>query len=191
MSEMKIIEKIRSTLSSLQKDAETGAGPADIRILTTGGTFDKVHDPISEKLIFKTNTHLKDMLAEAFVTKSVVIEQIMMKDSLDLSDTDRATIAESIERAEEQKILITHGTSTMTQTADYLANLQKLHDKVIVMTGAFRPYSLMKSDAKFNLGAALAAVQSLPHGVYIAMNGQIFKAGTVRKNVEQCAFESL
>lgn len=113
----------------------------------------------------------------------------MMIDSLDMTDADRRIIMENCRDAAEEKIVITHGTDTMVETAQVIANTVK--DKTIVLTGAMVPYKFGSSDGLFNLGSALAFVQTLPHGVYITMNGQYFKSDNVRKNKQVGEFESV
>lgn len=160
-----------------------------IRIIATGGTIDKVHDPISEQLVFQKNSHIDNILKEANINH-IHIEILMMMDSLDMTEEHRKQILSAIEKAPETKIVITHGTSTMDQTALYLENNLKTK-KTIIITGALRPYSLMKSDSEFNLGGAVIAAQILDDGVYVVMSGQIFKAGGFRKNPQTARFEPL
>ncbi|MEN9729342.1 MAG: hypothetical protein RLZ91_459, partial [Bacteroidota bacterium] len=116
-------------------------------------------------------------------------ETLFMKDSLEFSDTERKLIGDACQNTAAQRILITHGTDTMTQTAEYLA--QHISDKTIVLTGAMVPYKFGSSDGMFNLGSALAFVQMLPPGVFISMNGKCFKAGEVRKNLDRGEFEAI
>ena len=158
----------------------------NICILATGGTIDKDHDPISEELIFSDQSYVPAMLSE-FRTMKVSHDVLMLKDSLDMNDSDREAIKEGVLARPEALIVVTHGTSTMPETAAYLSD--KIQGKTVVLTGAMRPFSLFRSDAGFNLGTAIAAVQLLEHGVYITMNGQIFKANDVQKNIEQGRFE--
>ncbi len=149
-----------------------------IAIFTTGGTIDKIYfDALSEYQIGPTA--LSEMLAENAVHAPHSITQLMRKDSLELDDADRATIHAAVLASDATQILITHGTDTMAQTGGVLADIK---GKTIVLTGAMQPASLRRSDAEFNVGFALAAVQVLPHGVYIAMNGQIFDAGSAVKD---------
>ncbi len=159
-----------------------------IRIFVTGGTFDKEYNEITGQLYFK-DTHLQEMLWLGRSRLDVQIRTLMMIDSLDMTDNDRMIIAEQCKKAQEEKIIITHGTDTMSDTALYLA--KKGIDKTIVITGAMIPYKFGSSDGLFNLGSALGFVQSLPHGVYIAMNGRIFNWDNVRKNKKTGEFEEL
>ena len=159
-----------------------------MHILATGGTIDKVHDPITESLIFKQNSHLKDMLRQSNV-RNYTHDILMLKDSLEVTEADRDTIAQAVMNSPHQQLIITHGTSTMEVTARYL--IGKAPEKTVVLCGAMRPFSLYESDAKFNLGGAFIAAQTLPAGVYVAMNGRIFDADNVRKNREEGVFETL
>ena len=155
-------------------------------ILATGGTIDKEHDPLTEQLVFSDHSYIPTMLQE-YRVPDIPHETVMLKDSFDITDEDRGIIKDAILKRSEACVVVTHGTSTMPETAAYLASYIK--DKTVVLTGAMRPFSLFKSDGGFNLGAAISIVTLLDPGVYIAMNGQIFKAGAVRKNLEQGIFE--
>jgi L-asparaginase len=149
-----------------------------IDIFTTGGTIDKVYfDALSEYQIGPTA--ITDMLAENNVFVPHRVTQLMRKDSLDLTDADRIIIHNSVAASTAEQILVTHGTDTMVQTGQMLSDIA---GKTIVLTGAMQPASLRTSDAAFNVGFALAAVQSLPHGVYLAMNGQIFDPAKTQKD---------
>lgn len=159
-----------------------------IRIFVTGGTFDKEYNEITGQLFFQ-DTHLPEMLKLARSRMQVDIRTLMMIDSLEMTDMDRELIAGHCARAEEDRIIITHGTDTMADTAVVLA--QKVKGKTIVLTGAMIPYKFGSSDGLFNLGSALAFVQALPPGVYVAMNGKYFQAGQVRKNRQTGEFEAL
>lgn len=159
-----------------------------IRILVTGGTFDKEYNEITGELFFK-DTHLSEMLKLGRCRVETDIRTLMMIDSLEMTEQDRAVIADNCNRAEETKIIITHGTDTMADTARYLAG--KVKDKTIVITGAMIPYKFGSSDGLFNLGSAMAFVQSLPQGVYVAMNGKYFHWDNVRKNRQTGQFEEL
>lgn len=159
-----------------------------IRIFVTGGTFDKEYDEIKEILFFK-DTHLPEMLDLGRCRLNVDIRTLMMIDSLDMSDSDRKIILENCKKVKEDKILITHGTGTMEDTAKFLA--KEIKDKTIVLTGAMVPYKFGSSDGLFNLGSALAFVQSLPNGVYIAMNGKYFTSDKVTKNTKTGEFEKI
>ena len=158
-----------------------------IRILATGGTIDKVYfDAASTYEIGEPQ--VGPVLRESNVTFDFVVESVLQKDSLAMTDADRALIRERVEAAPERLILITHGTDTMTATA---AKLEGLPDKVIVFTGAMQPARFRNSDAVFNLGCAVGALQALPPGVYIAMNGRVWNPDRVRKNVNENRFEPL
>jgi L-asparaginase len=159
-----------------------------IEVFVTGGTFDKEYNELNGSLYFK-ETHLLEMLDLGRSRLDLTIQTLMMKDSLDFTDTDRALIASACNTSKSNKILITHGTDTMTITADYLA--KNCLQKTIVLTGAMVPYKFGSSDGLFNLGSALAFVQILQPGIYIAMNGKIFEAGKVKKNTDKGEFESI
>jgi L-asparaginase len=157
-----------------------------IRIFITGGTFDKEYNELDGSLFFK-DTHMPEMLKLGRCKADVEIRTLMMIDSLEMTDEDRELILYQCTNCDEDKIIITHGTDTMSVTAELLA--KHILNKTIVLTGAMIPYKFGSSDGLFNIGGAIAFVQSLPHGVYIAMNGQYFKAGTVRKNRKTGSFE--
>ena len=159
-----------------------------IQIYVTGGTFDKEYNELNGTLFFK-ETHLHEMLVKGRSRLDLQTKTLFMKDSLEFSDTERKLIGDACQNTAAQRILITHGTDTMTQTAEYLA--QQISDKTIVLTGAMVPYKFGSSDGMFNLGSALAFVQMLPPGVYISMNGKCFKAGEVRKNLDRGEFEAI
>lgn len=159
-----------------------------IRILVTGGTFDKEYDMINGKLDFE-ETHVPEMLKLGRCTLNVEVRTVMMIDSLEMTDTDRELLLHNCKSAPEHKILITHGTDTMAQTAAYLAK-EKL-DKTIVLTGAMIPYKFGSSDGFFNLGAALAFAQTLSAGVYVAMNGRYYNWDNVVKNKKTGYFEEV
>jgi L-asparaginase len=159
-----------------------------IKILVTGGTFDKEYDELSGKLYFK-ETHVQEILELGRCRVDVSINTLMMIDSLEMTDADRAVITQAAQHCEESKLVISHGTDTMTTTAATLA-AAKL-PKTIVLTGAMIPYKFGSSDGLFNMGAALAFVQALPHGVYVVMNGRCFNWDNVRKNKEGGCFEEL
>ncbi|MDB5197231.1 MAG: asparaginase [Flaviaesturariibacter sp.] len=159
-----------------------------IRIFITGGTFDKEYNELNGQLFFK-DTHLPEMLELGRNLVPVDIRTLMMIDSLEMSDIDRELIARHCNDADEAKIIITHGTDTMAETAQVLAKL--VTGKTIVLTGAMVPYKFGSSDGLFNLGSAFAFVQTLPPGVYVAMNGRYFEAGNVKKNKLTGEFEEL
>lgn len=159
-----------------------------IKILITGGTFDKEYDELNGKLFFK-DTHLPEILELGRSNLKVQVRTLMMIDSLEMHDADRELIISHCKQCDEEKIVITHGTDTMEHTAKVLgeANL----NKTIVLTGAMIPYKFGSSDGLFNLGSALAFVQTLPIGVYVAMNGKYFNWNNVRKNKASGIFEEL
>ena len=159
-----------------------------IKIIVTGGTFDKEYNELSGELFFK-DTHLHEMLSKGRSKLELDISTLMMIDSLDMTENDREKIADACILAKEDRILITHGTDTMPITA---ANLfEKIKNKTIVLTGAMVPYKFGSSDGLFNLGSALAFVQTLPHGVYVVMNGKVFDGDNVMKNKATGEFEEL
>ena len=157
-----------------------------IKIFVTGGTFDKEYNEISGELYFN-NTHVREILDLGRAQVDVKIKELMLLDSLDMTNQHRITILENCIQTNDEKIIITHGTDTMVKTAKYLAkaNLKK----TIVLTGAMIPYKFGSSDGLFNLGCALAFVQSLKSGVYIAMNGKVFDWDKVVKNKTTGKFE--
>ncbi len=157
-----------------------------IRIFVTGGTFDKEYDEINGRLYFK-DTHIQEMLTLGRSKLEVDIRTLMMIDSLDMKDSDRDLILQQSQNADVDKIVITHGTDTMENTAQVLG--QAKLNKTIVLTGAMIPYKFGSSDGLFNLGSALAFVQALPHGVYVAMNGKIFTWDKVTKNRQTGEFK--
>jgi L-asparaginase len=157
-----------------------------IRIIITGGTFDKHYDEIRGSLTFK-DTHLPEILKFVRVTVPVEVELNQLIDSLDMLTANRLQVLESCRRADEERIVITHGTDTMVETAAVLGDAAL--PKTIVLTGAMVPYIFNNSDAVFNLGCALTAVQLMPPGVYIAMNGTVFPWSNVRKNKAKGVFE--
>lgn len=159
-----------------------------IRIFVTGGTFDKEYNEINGQLFFK-ETHLPEMITRSRVTPEVEVTTLMMIDSLDMKSGDRELIVNQCNAAKENKIIITHGTDTMAVTASVLAG--KAEGKTIVLTGAMIPYKFGSSDGFFNLGCALAFVQTLPAGVYVSMNGRYFTWDNVRKNRETGIFEEI
>ncbi len=159
-----------------------------IQVFITGGTFDKQYNYITGQLFFK-DTHVQAMLERGRCSLDYDVKTLMMVDSLEMTDTDRQIIAHNCLRSPHQRILITHGTDTMVKTAGYLVNAG-LKDKTIVLTGAMVPYAFgTSSDGFFNLGSALAFLQTLPPGVYVAMNGRYFPWNSVRKNTKTGYFE--
>ncbi|KYC44665.1 MAG: L-asparaginase II [Candidatus Methanofastidiosum methylothiophilum] len=157
-----------------------------IKIFVTGGTFDKEYNEIRGELFFK-ETHLPEMLRMGRCRVSVDIRTLMMMDSLDMTEHDRQIILDNCKNTNEDKILITHGTDTMIETAKLLAS--EIKNKTIVLTGAMIPYKFGSSDGLFNLGSSLAFVQTLPIGIYIVMNGKYFHWDKVRKNKSLGEFE--
>lgn len=159
-----------------------------IRILVTGGTFDKQYNEHTGQLFFK-DTHLGEMLRRGRSRVVVTVRTVMMVDSLEMSPADRALIVQNCLQSPEDRIVITHGTDTMTDTAAAIA--REVTGKTIVLTGAMIPWAFGSSDGLFNLGSALSFVQVLPPGVYIAMNGKWFPWDRVRKNRERGEFEEI
>ena len=159
-----------------------------IRILVTGGTFDKKYDELSGRLFFE-DTHVQEMLRLGRARLDLAIETAMMIDSLDMNEEQRAAVVARCRAAAERAIVVTHGTDTIVETARALA-AGGMADKTIVLTGAMVPYAFGSSDGLFNLGSALSFVQVLPPGVYVAMNGRHFPWNQVRKNRETGVFES-
>jgi len=158
-----------------------------IRFVTTGGTIDKIYfDALSQFEI--GDSQIKHILTEGLADFDYEIVPLLQKDSIDLTDEDRTTIRDYIAGDTAERFVITHGTDTMSETADVLADLT---DKTIVLTGALSPARFKSTDAVFNVGMAVAAAQVAPPGVYIAMSGQVFTAGEVRKNRAENRFEKL
>ena len=165
---------------------ESPLRPPSIRVLTTGGTIDKIYfDAKSQYQV--GHPQIEDILSDVNVQVAYSVESLFMKDSLDITNTDRLEILRHVEAAEEDRILITHGTDTMVDTAHVLA---RVSGKTIVLVGSLSPSRFKGSDAEFNVGFALAAVQLLPPGVYIAMNGLAFAHDEVHKNREANRFET-
>ena len=159
-----------------------------IRVFVTGGTFDKEYNEIDGTLSFK-DTHLSELLHLGRCKVDVDVRTLMMIDSLEMKPSDRQTILDNCKTCVEDKIIITHGTDTMTETAKVLG--QSIKDKTVVLTGAMIPFKFGSSDGLFNMGSAIAFVQSLPRGVYVAMNGRYFPWDNVRKNKKLGLFEEL
>jgi len=159
-----------------------------LRILATGGTFDKHYDEISGRLDF-TQSHLPDAIQRARITAPLALEMLPLLDSLDMQDGDRQRILACCRTAAEQAIVIIHGTDTMRETAQVLG--AAVLDKTIVLTGAMIPYEIAGSDALFNFGFAVGVAQTLPAGVYVAMNGQVFAWDRVQKNRGAGIFETV
>ena len=161
---------------------------SSIRILVAGGTFDKEYNERTGQLYFK-DTHIAEMLRLGRSRVDVTILTVMMTDSLDMTDAERAVIVQNCLQAPQDRIVITHGTDTMVATATAIASAVK--GKTVVLTGAMIPYAFGSSDGLFNLGSALSFVQVLPHGVYLAMNGKYFHWDRVRKNRDRGEFEEI
>jgi len=159
-----------------------------VRVFVTGGTFDKEYDELTGKLYFR-NTHVDEMLRRGRCALDVDVQTLMMIDSLEMTEQQRAFIVQACRECEEDQIVITHGTDTMVETARAIA--EEIESKTVVLTGAMVPYAFGSSDGLFNLGSALSFVQSLPRGVYIAMNGRSFAWDDVRKNRDAGVFEKL
>jgi L-asparaginase len=160
-----------------------------IRILVTGGTFDKEYDELTGRLFFR-DTHVPEMLRRGRCRLTVEIETVTMIDSLELDDAGRAAIVERCRSCAERAVVVTHGTDTLVESARALA-AAAMAGKTVVLTGAMVPYAFGSSDGLFNLGSALSFVQVLPPGVYVAMNGQHFRWDAVRKNQASGVFEAL
>ncbi len=159
-----------------------------IRIFTTGGTFDKEYDEISQKLVFR-DTQVPKILKRSRCDVEFKVTSLMSVDSLEMTDQQRSLIEKNCKAAQEDKIIITHGTDTMVETAAFLA--REIKGKTIVLTGALVPYQFRNSDSLFNLGTAIAFVQSMPHGIYIVINGRCFEWSKAKKNMETGMFEEV
>ncbi len=156
-----------------------------IQILTTGGTIDKVY--FDANSAFEVGqSPLPELLAESNIHEGFRIRELLRKDSLEMTDADRELVLQAATETDCERIIITHGTDTMADTAAVLAQLT---NKTIVLTGAMQPARMRRTDALFNIGFAWSAVQLLSPGVYIAMNGEVFEAGSVRKNLKAQRFE--
>ena len=160
----------------------------DLRIITTGGTFDKHYDAVKGELTFH-ESHLPKILQQARTTLSICLEGALAVDSLQMTEEERAAVVDHIGHSTEDRIVVIHGTDTMVKTATLAAENPKTKGKVVVFTGAMIPYALENSDAEFNLGVAISAVQLLTPGVYVAMGGRIYPYNHVRKNREKGVFE--
>jgi len=159
-----------------------------IRLFVTGGTFDKEYDELTGRLFFK-DTHIHELLRLARSRLPIAVETLMMIDSLDMTEADRARLTERVRACDERQVVVTHGTDTMVETARTL--LAARLDKTVVLTGAMVPYAFGSSDGLFNLGSALSFAQVLPAGVYVAMNGLSFHGDRVRKDRARGVFEPL
>ena len=160
-----------------------------VRILVTGGTFDKEYDELQGVLYF-LHSHVEEMLRRGRCHLQVTVEELMMIDSLDMTPSHRAAIIDACRACAESQIVITHGTDTMVETAHALA-AEGVPGKTIVLTGAMIPYAFGSSDGLFNLGSALSFVQALVPGVYVAMNGRCVAWNNVRKNRTIGVFEAI
>jgi len=161
---------------------------SSIRVLVTGGTFDKEYDELTGRLFFK-DTHIQEMLRLGRCRVPVSVETLMMVDSLEMTDADRAAIAKRCQEAPEGRLVVTHGTDTMVETAAVIA--RETSGKTVVLTGAMVPWAFGSSDGLFNLGSAVSFVQALPAGVYVAMNGRCFAWDDVRKDRAAGVFEPI
>ncbi len=159
-----------------------------IKIFITGGTLDKEYDPVKQVLYIK-DTHLPEMLEKSRCRLKVDVEKLIFMDSLDMTMDDRLYISNNCKKAKEKHIVITHGTDTIVETAKVLQ--ENVPDKTIVLTGAMIPYTIDSSCSLFNVGSALAFVQTLPVGVYVSMDGRYFKPDEVRKSKETGEFERI
>jgi L-asparaginase len=160
-----------------------------IRLFITGGTIDCVYyRPKTDKWKFK-ETYIPKMLKQARVAYPVFVEKLMLKDSREIIDKDRELILKKCKECKEDKIVITHGTFTMADTARFLG--KRIKNKTIILVGSMIPFNEQKSDALFNLGCAITAAQTLKKGTYITMNGKIFLSHNVRKNIRLGKFEEL
>ena len=161
-----------------------------IRILITGGTFDKEYDELTGALYFR-HTHLPEMLRLGRSKLDVEVQTVCMMDSLEMDFEHRAQVLEACMNSPEGRLLVTHGTDTMVETAAVLAQGLAVADKTVVLTGAMVPFAFGSSDGLFNLGSALSFAQVLPPGVYVAMNGRCFPWHNVRKNKAEGVFEEI
>lgn len=159
-----------------------------LRIIATGGTFDKHYNELNGVLGF-SESHLPEVIARARMTIPVELQVVSLLDSLEMQDADRQNVLAACQGASEKQIVIVHGTDTMRETAEVLG--AAMSDKTIVFTGAMIPYAIVNSDALFNFGFACAAAQMLPPGVYVAMNGKVFTWDNVTKNRAAGVFQAL
>jgi L-asparaginase len=161
-----------------------------LRIIATGGTFDKHYNELNGVLGF-ADSHLPEVIKRARLTVPVELEVVSLLDSLDMQDADRQKVLGACQAAQEKAIVIVHGTDTMRDTAQVLGALEATSDKTIVFTGAMIPYEIANSDALFNFGFACGVAQVLPAGVYVAMNGKVFTWDNVTKNRAAGVFQPL
>lgn len=155
-----------------------------IKLIITGGTLDKHYNPLNGELYFP-HTHLPEMIEQSRCSVNIELQPLMLKDSLDMQETDRELIKQACLTSDQEHIIITHGTDTLVDTAKYLVDV---HHKTIVLVGAMIPYTVDNSDALFNLGCAVTAAQLLSSGVYITMNGQVFDWNKVNKDKQAGEF---
>jgi L-asparaginase len=160
-----------------------------LRIILTGGTFDKHYDALAGQLTF-AESHLAEIVTRSRLTLEIVVESVVMLDSLDMQPEHRERVLASCLSAAESSLIVIHGTDTMEETAAVLGPALANSGKRVVLTGAMVPYEVRGSDALFNLGFALAAAQLAAPGVYIAMNGRLFPWNTVKKNRTMGLFEA-
>lgn len=160
-----------------------------MKVLITGGTIDKQYNPLNGSLVFNQSS-VSDMIERSRTTLNIDLEVLMMKDSLDVNNTDIQLMVDSCNNTEQEHVVITHGTDTIIKSALFISENLK-SNKTVVLLGAMIPYQFKDSDAFFNFGCALSAVQTLPHGVYITMNGQIFLPDEVTKNLTKGIFERI
>ena len=160
-----------------------------IKVFTCGGTFEKVYNPISGELGFQDSC-LPNIIKRSRITAKVDFEELFFKDSLDMDNEDRLIVANKIKIESIKNIVVIHGTDTMVQTAQTIKE-HAGQDKVVVITGAMLPFSIKESDAMFNFGGAIVAAQTLEPGIWISMNGNIFRSDNVEKNKKKGVFENL
>jgi L-asparaginase len=172
-------------ISTLRQPMSARSTAMKIKVFTAGGTIDKIYFDANSQ--FKVGEpQIGDLLREANVGFDYSIESLMRKDSLEMTEADREYIRKAVDRCDDERILITHGTDTMAETSRALVGIEA---KTVVLTGSMQPARLRVSDAIFNIGYAIAALQQLDHGVYIAINGQVFDPRHVHKNLQQQRFE--
>jgi L-asparaginase len=153
-----------------------------LRVLATGGTIEKIYDEVSEKFVFVETSSVEDTIRRC-LRQDFLFSRVMKKDSLDMGDVDRTHILEALDKVEEQRVLVIHGTSTMTDTAEFILDAEGgASDKTIVFTGSLYPAELRKPETCFNLGLGFSAALVLPPGVYVAMHGSILSAGSILKD---------
>jgi L-asparaginase len=159
-----------------------------LRLITTGGTIAKWYNPLRGALDFDAGA-IDKLLAEGLCTRDFEIQAVSLVDSLDMTEDQRAALVEACVRAPEPRLLVTHGTDTLVRSAQAIA--AAVENKTVVLTGAMVPFQVGRSDAPFNMGAALMAARLAPVGVWVVMNGQLFAANNVQKNYDEGIFEPL